>query len=92
MKVICKKSGDMIIKTIRDLGQPVTKFVGEGMDGPVNELYIACRRKDLRNILAEILKIDSQVFYVVEQASAMTKILRPMNTPLGGWRSRSNRK
>ena len=92
LKVICRESGDLIIKTIRDLGQPVTKFVGEGMNGPVNELYIACQRKDLKRILAEIQKIDSQVFYVVEQASAMNKILRPVNTPLGGWRSRSNRK
>ncbi len=92
LKVICRESADMITKTIRDLGQPVTKFVGEGINGPVNELYIVCRRRDLRRILSEIEKIDNQVFYVVEQANSMNRILRPVNTPIGGWRSRSNRK
>jgi uncharacterized protein YebE (UPF0316 family) len=92
LRVICKESGDLIAKTLRDSGQPVTKFIGEGMKGPVNELYIACRRRDLMWIIAEVKKIDDQAFYVVEQARAMSKILRPVNTPLGGWRSVGKRK
>ena len=87
LRVICREKGDVLAARLRELGQPVTKFVGEGMRGPVIELYVACRRKDLKWILAEVNNIDKDVFYVVEQARSMSKILRPVNTPLGGWRS-----
>ena len=92
LRVICRESGDKIASTLRDFGQPVTKFMGEGMKGPVCELYIACRRKDLKWIIDEIQKIDNQAFFVVEQARAMNKILRPVTTPLGGWRAVNKRK
>ena len=92
LRVICRESGDTIAATLRGFGQPVTKFVGEGMKGPVTELYIVCRRKDLKWIIDTIQKIDDQAFYVVEQARAMNKILRPVSTPLGGWRAVSKRK
>jgi hypothetical protein len=32
------------------------------MKGPVSELYIACRRRDLKWILPEVKKIDKDVF------------------------------
>ena len=92
LRVICREKGDALAARLRELGQPVTKFVGEGMRGPVIELYIACRRKNLKWILAEVNSIDKDVFYVVEQARSMSKILRPVNTPLGGWRSVGKRK
>jgi hypothetical protein len=40
------------------MGQPVTVFQGEGMRGPVDELYVACRRRDLKRIL-EIVNEES---------------------------------
>jgi hypothetical protein len=58
----------------------------------VNELYVACRRRDLKWILAELSSIDKNAFYVIEQARVMSKILRPVNTPLGGWRAVGKRK
>lgn len=92
LRVISKNAGDTIASVLRGYGQPVTKFVGEGMKGPVTELYIACRRKDLKWILPEIRKIDENVFYVVEQARDMSKLFKPVYTPLGGWRARGKRK
>lgn len=92
LRVICRESGDTIAARLRELGQPVTKFIGEGMRGPVNELYIACRRRDLKRMLSEIMAIDADVFYVVEQARDMSKSLHPVHTPLGGWRARHQRK
>lgn len=92
VRVICREKADVLAAKLRELGQPVTKFVGEGMRGPVIELYIACRRKDLKWILAEVQNIDKNAFYVVEQAKSMNKILRPVSTPLGGWRSIDKRK
>jgi uncharacterized protein YebE (UPF0316 family) len=77
---------------LREMGQPVTVFVGEGMTGPVLELYIACPRKDLKRILPEVKKKDQKAFYVIEQARDVSKVLRPIYSPIGGWRSVHKRK
>ena len=90
--IVAKGTGDRIADILRKMGQPVTIFRGEGMRGPVSELYIACRRRDLKWILPEVKAIDSHAFYVVEQARDVSRILRPVSTPLGGWRAVHKRK
>jgi uncharacterized membrane-anchored protein YitT (DUF2179 family) len=70
----------------------VTVFTGEGMKGPVDELYIACRRKDLRWLLPEVKKQDPDAFYVIEQARDVSKVLKPSYAPIGGWRAVVKRK
>lgn len=92
LKVFSLTSGKEIAKAFRDRGQPVTTFVGEGKDGPVLELYLACRRRDLKWMIPQVYKIDKDAFYVIEQARDVSKILKPVMTPLGGWRQRHNRK
>ena len=87
LRVITRDAGKAIADHLRKEGQPVTIFVGEGMKGPVNELYIACRRRDIKWILPEVKKIDNQAFYVIEQAREVSKTLRPIHTPIGGWRA-----
>jgi hypothetical protein len=52
-----------------------------------SELYIACRRRDLKWILPESKKMDDQIFYIIEQARDMSSVLKPIYTPMGGWRS-----
>ncbi len=61
------------------------------MDRSMN-LYIACRRRDLKWILPEVLRIDPKLFYVIEQARDMRKVYRPIYSPLGGWRAINKRK
>ncbi len=87
LRVISRRAGKEITDLLREKGQPVTVFLGEGMKGPVSELYIACRRRDLKWILPEVKRLDENVFYIVEQARDMSKVLKPIHTPLGGWRS-----
>lgn len=87
LKILTRDAGRQISDYLRERGQPVTVFVGEGMKGPVSELYIACRRRDLKWILPEVKKLDEHLFYVIEQARDMSKVLKPIHTPLGGWRS-----
>ena len=38
-------------------------------------------------ILPEVNKMDDQAFYVIEQARDVSKILKPIHTPIGGWRA-----
>jgi uncharacterized protein YebE (UPF0316 family) len=92
LKVITRKDGHALADHLREMGQPVTIFVGEGMRGPVLELYIACRRKDLKWLLPEVKKKDENAFYIIEQARDMSKVLKPIYSPIGGWRSAHKKK
>ena len=92
LKVITRNDGHTLADHLREMGQPVTLFSGEGMCGPVLELYIVCRRKDLKWLLPEVRKKDKNAFYVIEQARDMSKVLKPLYTPIGGWRAALKRK
>ena len=92
LKVFSLTSGKEMAKVFRDMGQPVTIFAGEGKDGPVLELYLACRRRDLKWMIPKVYEIDKDAFYVIEQARDVSKVLKPLMSPLGGWRQRHNRK
>lgn len=92
LKVFSLKKGNELAQEFRASGQPVTIFHGEGMKGPVQELYIACRRRDLKWMIPKVYEKDADAFYVVEQARDVNRVLRPVLTPLGGWRQRNNRK
>lgn len=92
LKVFSHLHGPKITEYFRNLGQPVTVFEGEGLNGPVLELYLVCRRRDLKWMIPKVYEIDDDAFYVVEQARDVSKVLKPVYTPLGGWRQRHNRK
>lgn len=92
LKVFTQKDGKAMADEFRQGGQPVTVFQGEGMTGPVTQLYIVCRRRDLRRLIPRVREIDNNAFYVVEMARDVSKIYKPVHTPLGGWRQRHNRK
>lgn len=83
---------DLMAETLRAKGQPVTIFMGEGMRGPVAELYIASLRRDMKWILPEVKAKDPQAFYVLEAARDVSWVLKPTFAPLGGWRALSKRK
>ncbi len=80
-------SGRRMAEELRRAGFPVTTFQGEGKTGPVTELYVACRRRDLKAILAIVTSIDPQAFYITEQAGTVSKICRPFMPRPTGWRA-----
>ncbi len=87
LRVVTVEAGKAIAERLRKLGQGVTSFVGEGMVGPVTELYIVCSRRDLKWILPIVKEEDSEAFYIVEQARDVGKVLRPIYQPITGWRA-----
>jgi len=87
VRVISRTNTKYLTDTLRALGYRVTTFVGEGMSGPVTELYIVCRRRDMKNLLKRIVSIDPEAFYVTEQAGAVSNIYRPIMQPVTGWRA-----
>jgi len=87
LRVICRKNFQEIYKSVRDAGYAVTAFLGEGKSGPVVELYIVCRRRNLKELLEIIHKIDPDVFYTTEQVTSVNRVYGPIYQPISGWRS-----
>ncbi|MEW5734479.1 MAG: DUF5698 domain-containing protein [Thermodesulfobacteriota bacterium] len=88
VRVITVSSGEKMAARLRDMGFGVTTFEGQGRSGPVTELYVVCRRKDLTRILCTVQEIDLHAFYITEHAGSVSKILRPMGSvEPTGWRA-----
>ena len=92
LRVISRNAGRAIADALRQEGQPVTIFMGEGMRGPVAELYIATRRRDIKWILPQVMDKDPDAFYVLEAARDVSRVLKPTFSSIGGWRAVSKRK
>jgi uncharacterized protein YebE (UPF0316 family) len=95
LRVITRTAGKQLADCIRAMGQPVTVFRGEGMRGPVDELYIACRRRDLKQILAVVKKEDPDAFYITEMARDVSNGVRSpylmLNSRRSGFRRRQGK-
>jgi uncharacterized protein YebE (UPF0316 family) len=92
LRVFTRAAGRTMAERLRALGQPVTVFQGEGMRGPVDELYVACRRRDLKRILEIVNEEDSESFYITEMARDVRKAIRPLAMDFTGWRAVFKRK
>jgi uncharacterized protein YebE (UPF0316 family) len=92
LKVITRNGGKQMADRLRNMGQPVTVFRGEGMRGPVDELYITCRRRNLKKMLDAVKEEDPNAFYVTEMARDVRKAVRPSHFQFTGWRSVFKRK
>ena len=87
IRVISTKHYMAMADTIRQAGFAVTTFRGEGRSGPVMELCIVCRRKHLRQVIGIVQAIEPGAFYITEQVGEVSKIYRPIHTPVTGWRA-----
>lgn len=87
LRVISRNNSKNLTDTLRNQGYRITTFLGEGKSGPVTELYIVCRRRDLKSLLNKIVTLDPEAFYVTEQAGSVSNVLRPMMQPATGWRA-----
>ena len=86
LRVITSDTGRKMAERLRNRGLAVTVFTGEGMNGPVTELYMAIRRKDLPWILTLVKEEDPDAFYITEQARDVSKSLKPISTTCNdGW-------
>jgi len=86
--IISTKSGRKVAEGIRGTGHPATVFQGEGLSGPVTMLYVVCSRKDQRDVLDSVKRIEPEAFYTVDQAENVSKMYRPLfaQQPTG-WRA-----
>jgi uncharacterized protein YebE (UPF0316 family) len=87
LRIISHRNAREIVEAVRCSGHPVTTFEGEGRSGPVTELCIVCRRKDLRQILPIVRKIEPEVFYLTEHPDRVSKLYCPSGSNPTGWRA-----
>ncbi|MBI9074059.1 MAG: DUF2179 domain-containing protein [Desulfatibacillum sp.] len=87
LRAITMTMGKSMAETIRKEGFEVTTFQGEGMEGPVTQLFIVCRRRDVGNIIHMIKAADPQAFYIMERAGSVSKVIRPFMASPTGWRA-----
>jgi uncharacterized protein YebE (UPF0316 family) len=86
LQMISPGQGEAIAAAIRERGQAVTVFTGEGRDGPVKMLLTTCRRRTVPMLIGAARRIDPDVFYVVEPVSDLRRNVRLATRPTG-WRS-----
>ncbi|MBN1878778.1 DUF2179 domain-containing protein [bacterium] len=88
LRIICLKKGIQMAKEIRDAGYAVTAFEGEGKSGRVIELYMVCKRKNLKPILDISRSIEPDAFFITENVGSVrnSAATMPPHQPTG-WRS-----
>lgn len=87
LRIISRNNPSDIASLMRSKGYGVTAFTGEGRSGPVTELYVVCRRREVKKLLQMALKLDPEAFYVTEQAGSVSNVYRPIMQPVTGWRA-----
>jgi uncharacterized protein YebE (UPF0316 family) len=91
-RIITSLFAKEITNALRERGFAVTTFEGEGKDGKVTEIYVACERKALSGIVKVVKEIEPDAFYIAEPAGYVSKIRRPSMVPSTGWRAIQKKK
>ncbi len=93
VRIVSRFRGNEIAEKIRQSGQAVTEFNGEGRDGPIKLLYVFSTRKQTPLIALAAESVDPECFITIEDAKQSNRRLRPRPAMMfTGWRSVSKRK
>lgn len=66
LRVITRHPADDLIGALREKGYRVTAVTGEGRDGDVGILFLALKRKVLKDAIAIVQEHNPHAFYTVE--------------------------
>lgn len=91
VSIISVAGGVAVAEALRDSGQVVTTFAGEGRDGPVTLLYALCPRRRVPELMSRARAVDPQAFFAVERADSWSIGRREVAHPTG-WRATAKKK
>ncbi|MDY0061504.1 MAG: DUF5698 domain-containing protein [Myxococcota bacterium] len=91
VRIFSATQGQRVAEVLREEGQGVTTFQGEGLEGPVTLVYATTPRKDVPLLVRSALAVDPQAFYVIENAQEWNRHTHPRQ-PHGDLRSVIKRK
>jgi len=84
---IFTSKGERVAKILRKKGLGVTTFEGTGLTGPVTEVLVVCRRRQLADIIDTVGQIAPKAFYVTHAAGIVSRAHGPTMQPPSGWRA-----
>jgi uncharacterized protein YebE (UPF0316 family) len=87
LRVLTRINPEKMATEIRNMGFPVTVFEGKGRSGPVKELVLVCKRRQLRRILDVVKKHSPEAFFVTEPVGIVRTPRRPTMQLPTGWRA-----
>ncbi len=73
LNVISTQGSNALAETLRAAGQPVTVFAGMGMSGPVAQLFMVCRRRDIKRLLAIVQEVDAGALVITDMVQGINK-------------------
>lgn len=85
--ITMREDGREIADRLRKMGHTVTVFTGEGMKGPVIEMFIVSSRKEYGSIVRQLETMDPDIFYVSEHAHVLNRYRAPQKQAPTGWRA-----
>ncbi len=82
LKVFTRNDGEKIAERIRQTGSLVTTFYGEGEFGVVTELYMVCKKRELKWVIQLVKTFDPEAFYLTEPVLSVSKKFTNFLNPL----------
>ena len=73
---VFSSQGDILAKTLREMGFRITVFDGQGRDGVVKMLFVQTRRRDVKKVFKKVREIDPSCFMVVDDISQAFRALK----------------
>ncbi len=86
LRIISQQHGNQIAKKLREKGQVLTTFSGEGFGGPTTMLFAICERKKIRKLVSWAMTLDPDLFYSVERVHEWKSARRHVPHATG-WRA-----
>lgn len=84
VRFISQHQGHLVAQLLRDNGQAVTTFDGEGRDGHCLLIYAICTRKDALRVIEIAKQADPKIFYIVESVMHASTLRSLSKRPM--WR------
>jgi uncharacterized protein YebE (UPF0316 family) len=87
LRVIASEGSEELAETLRKNGYAATCFRGTGGSGPVTEVCVVCRRRDLNRILGVVADVVPDAFFVTEPVGMVRSVRHPTMQTATGWRA-----
>jgi uncharacterized protein YebE (UPF0316 family) len=78
MRVITRKEGVELIKSLRSAGYGATRIAAEGSSGTVSVIYSVIKRSDLNDVVGIVKKFNPKAFYSIEDVRFVSEGVFPL--------------
>lgn len=87
VRIISPEGNHDVVDALRSKGFRATVFEGEGVEGPVDLIYVRCNRRKVTALLKVVKSLRPNVFYTVEPVQEHSERMAEALPHATGWRS-----